>query len=291
MKPLYSAEGAARLETIVRAGVLCVFDFDGTLAPIVAQPDDAHLPTPVRLRLQALQQHAPVAILTGRALSDIDARLDFSADFMIGNHGLEGLPDSAERRSAHQQVCATWRTAVQAALGDSARFESTLLMEDKQVSLSLHYRHARNQAAARQQLLALFDTLTPAPRVIAGKCVFNLLPQGSGDKGTAFEQLMTISGASSAIYVGDDVTDEDVFQLERDDLLSVRIGQTTGSAAPFFLRRHTDILRLLDDLTARLKAFSTALASRSAPEATPVSPTLTETGMHAQGHKNPHRKD
>lgn len=257
MKPLYSAEGAARLDAIVRPGVLCVFDFDGTLAPIVPQPDDAHLPAPVRLRLQALQLHAPVAILTGRALNDIAARLDFNADFMIGNHGLEGLPDSAHRRTGYEQVCNGWRNALQAALADGSRFEPTLLLEDKLISLSLHYRHARNQALARQQLLALFATLSPAPRIIAGKCVFNLLPEGSGDKGTAFEQLMRLSGATSAVYVGDDVTDEDVFQLARDDLLSVRIGQTTGSAAPFFLRRHADILRLIDDLSARLGAFPT----------------------------------
>ncbi len=281
MRPLYSAEGTAHLDAIVRPGVLCVFNFDGTLAPIVPQPDDARLPTPVRLRLQTLQQHAPVAILTGRALSDIGARLDFTADFMIGNHGLEGLPDSVDRRSAYEQVCTTWRSAVQAALADSSRFESTLLLEDKQISLSLHYRHARNQVAARQQLLALFDTLSPAPRIIAGKCVFNLLPQGSGDKGTAFEQLMTLSGATGAIYVGDDVTDEDVFRLARDDLLSVRVGQTTGSAAPFFLRRHADMLRLLDDLTARLKVFRTPHAARTA-----LSPdTAATTARHV--HKHP----
>ena len=283
MKPLFSAEGSACLDAIVRPGVLCVFDFDGTLAPIVPQPDDAHLPAPVRVRLQALQQHAPVAILTGRALSDIGARLDFSADFMVGNHGLEGLPDSADRRDAYAQVCSAWRGRVQAALADASRFEPTLLLEDKEISLSLHYRHARNQAAARQQLLALFETLSPPPRIIAGKCVYNLLPLGSGDKGTAFEQLMTLSGATSAIYVGDDVTDEDVFALVRDDLLSVRVGQTTASAAPFFLRRHADILRLLDDLAARLNASSTRHAGRTVLPAGTVATAIP--------HAQPHAKD
>ncbi|MBC7513916.1 MAG: trehalose-phosphatase [Herminiimonas sp.] len=284
MKPLFSAEGTACLDAIVRPGVLCVFDFDGTLAPIVAQPDDAHLPAPVRERLQTLQQHVPVAILTGRALRDIGSRLDFNADYTIGNHGLEGLPDSTDRRSAYSQVCSAWRGTVQAALADANRFEPTLLLEDKEISLSLHYRHARNQAAARQQLLALFATLSPPPRVIAGKCVYNLLPQGSGDKGTAFKQLMQLSGATSAIYVGDDVTDEDVFALARDDLLSVRVGQTTGSAAPFFLRRHADILRLLDDLAARLKASEISHAAETALPAAAASNSATSLTTHAKDH-------
>ena len=282
MKPLFSAEGTTRLDTIVRPGVLCVFDFDGTLAPIVAQPDDAHLPAPVRLRLQVLQEYVPVAVLTGRALRDISTRLDFSANYTIGNHGLEGLPDSTDRRSAYEQVCSAWRATVQAALAEANRFEPTLLLEDKEISLSLHFRQARNQAATRQQLLALFATLSPPPRVIAGKCVYNLLPQGSGDKGTAFEQLMRLSGASSAIYVGDDVTDEDVFALDRDDLLSVRVGQTTGSAAPFFLRRHADILRLLDDLANRLKLPALSHAGGIAPSAAVAPTSATSLKTHAK---------
>ena len=284
MKPLFSAEGTACLDAIVRPGVLCVFDFDGTLAPIVAQPDDAHLPAPVRVRLETLQQHAPVAILTGRALNDINARLNFKADYMVGNHGLEGLPDSADRRHAYEQVCNGWRSLIQAALTDAGRFEPTLLLEDKEISLSLHYRHARNQAVARQHLLALFESLSPAPRVIAGKCVYNLLPQGSGDKGTAFAHLMHLSGATSAIYVGDDVTDEDVFALAREDLLSVRVGQTTGSAAPFFLRRHADILRLLEELSARLTTPSSnrvgVRAGAAATHVTRLTPPKTSAKEH-----------
>ena len=287
MKTLYSAEGKACLDAIVRPGILCVFDFDGTLAPIVAQPEDAHLPEPVRVRLKGLQQHAQVAILTGRALRDIGDRLDFNAEFTIGNHGLEGLPDSAERRSAYQQVCSAWRNTVRAALADTSRFEPTLLLEDKEISLSLHYRHASNQAAARQQLLALFDVLSPAPRIIAGKCVYNLLPQGSGDKGTAFKQLMSLSGATSAIYVGDDVTDEDVFQLTRTDLLSIRVGQTTGSAAPFFLRRQADVLRLLDDLTARLAAFRKC----NSLQATGSVHSVSTVAPHSTTHDKPHVKE
>src|SRR3569833_1724651 len=93
----------------------------------------------------------------------------------------------------------------------------------------------------------LFSWFEPAPRLEAGKYVFNLVPEGGTNKGGALEVLMAGCGARSAIYVGDDVTDEDVFRLRRDDLLSVRIERATRSAAEFFLERPDDILALLQE--------------------------------------------
>ena len=252
MTPLFSTPGSLRLTTTIQPGVLCVFDFDGTLSPIVAQPAQARLPPEIRKRLLALQKLTPVAILTGRSLADIRDRLGFTTDFVVGNHGLEGLPESAQRRAGFEKICSGWHRSLQQAFVANGKFCPEILMEDKQVSLSIHYRHASDQAAVQHSLQQLFAMLTPAPRIIAGKFVFNLLPEGAGDKGSAFNQLMMLSGAATAIYVGDDVTDEDVFRLARPDLLSVRIGYATDSAAAFFLPHAEDIVRLLDDLICRL---------------------------------------
>lgn len=263
--PLFSAYGAARLEAVVRPEMLCVFDFDGTLAPIVEQPDQATLPMTVRDRLVTLQSMVPVAILTGRALTDIEARFDFKPDFMVGNHGLEGLPDSPRRRAGFAQQCSAWRQQLELAFADHARFDPTLFIEDKGISLSVHYRHVEDAAVMQAALVQLFAALTPAPRIIAGKCVFNLLPQGAGDKGTAFDELMRISGAKTAIYVGDDVTDEDVFRLSRTDLLSIRIGEHHDSAAELMVPEYADILLLLDMLIARLGGQSITRSSTQQP--------------------------
>src|SRR6476646_3521664 len=65
MNPLFSTKGLSRLDAIARPGLLCAFDFDGTLAPIVSQPDMARLPADVLDRLVALSSLAPVAIITG----------------------------------------------------------------------------------------------------------------------------------------------------------------------------------------------------------------------------------
>ena len=278
MTPLYSDTGRARLDAIVRPGVLCVFDFDGTLSPIVPVPDQACLPAPVLARLLALQRQARIAILTGRALADIAPRLDFTPDFLVGNHGLEGLPQTSQQIDHFQQLCSTWHGDVQQALRSGPLADPGVLVEDKLISLSVHYRNVQRHEAVAAALRALFARLTPAPRIIGGKYVFNLLPHAAGDKGTAFEHLMRLAGAPSAVYVGDDVTDEDVFMLHRSDLLSIRIGQSVHSSAEFFLRRHVDIVRLLDDLIQRLAgAAPAAVADHDNPANRANHPPLANT--------------
>jgi trehalose 6-phosphate phosphatase len=250
--PLFCEAGMRRLDDIVRPGLLCVFDFDGTLAPIVTQPDAARLPPDVLQRLTELSAHVPVGILTGRSIADITPRLGFDVEYLVGNHGLEGVPGWEARSDVYAAMCRGWKDALTAALRDP-RFDDGIVLEDKRYSLSVHYRLARDQAEAEGRLQELLHGLQPPPRIVAGKCVFSLMPQDGADKGSAMEELMRISGATGAIYVGDDVTDEDVFRLRRDDLLSVRIEESPDSNAEFFVQNWQDIVPLLDELIERLR--------------------------------------
>jgi trehalose 6-phosphate phosphatase len=253
MTPLFSEAGMRRLDAIVQPGLLCAFDFDGTLAPIVARPDEARLPPEVLQRLTELARYAPIAIITGRSIADITPRLGFDPAYLIGNHGLEGVPGWEARSDAYIAQCADWKEMLSAALQDSSRYDSGIAIEDKRYSLSVHYRHARDPAKAEAQLRDLLPRLEPAPRIVAGKCVFNVVPENGADKGVALEELIRIGGARSVLYAGDDVTDEDVFRLKRDDLLSVRIEQADHSEAEFFLEDWHGILRLLDELIGRFR--------------------------------------
>lgn len=252
---LNTREGMQRLDQAIGQGLLCAFDFDGTLAPIVEQPQDARLPEPTRDQLLALQRHAPVAIITGRALADITPRLGFVPDLLIGNHGLEGVPGARAIAEAehHRAVCTGWRMQLDKLL--AAEYpDPGVQIEDKQYSLSVHYRHAQAAARAEDDLGPLLATLDPAPRLVAGKCVFNLMPPGAGNKGSALERTMEEISGRQAIYVGDDVTDEDVFRMERAEWLSVRIEPSKTSAAPYFLQHIGETPDLLRALIERLAA-------------------------------------
>lgn len=251
MKPLFSDAGRRRLDATVQQRLLCAFDFDGTLAPIVMRPEHARLPRDIMLHLVALAAHAPIAIITGRSVDDIRERLGFAPDFIVGNHGIEGVPGWEKHARRHQAMSASWMNQLSGAL--HGEHHAGIEVEDKRYSLSVHYRMTPDPERSAIALRALFERMQPTPRIVAGKYVFNLVPQDAADKGSALEKLMTISGARSAIYAGDDVTDEDVFRLRRDDVLSARVERATHSAAEFFLERPDDILVLLQELTTRLR--------------------------------------
>jgi trehalose 6-phosphate phosphatase len=255
MTELFSAAGQQALADFVQPGMLCLFDFDGTLSPLVKEPREASLPHAVQQRLHALQQCARVGIVTGRSLEDCRQRLAFSPDHLVGNHGLEGLPDWQQRATEFDAICSGWRFYLADALPE---IDAGIQMEDKRYSLSLHYRHARDRHRARQQLVMLFGQLSPLPRVIPGKCVFSLLPPKAGNKGQAVEQLIALTGAARTLYVGDDVTDEDVFILPRKDLLTVRVGHQRRSAATYAIPDYAAIVPFLDQLLACLQAADNA---------------------------------
>jgi len=187
----------------------------------------------------------PVGIVTGRSLDDLRSRLEFVPDYLIGNHGLEGLPGERRMHAPLVEACGGWRDWLAPRLAD---IDPGIWLEDKHLSLSIHYLKARDPGAAESALSALFARLSPAPRVIPGKCIFSLLPAGRGDKGEAVLQLLRFTGARGALYVGDDVTDEDVFRLRHPDILSVRVEPSVSSAAPWYVADHAAMLPLLEQL-------------------------------------------
>jgi trehalose 6-phosphate phosphatase len=247
MQYLFTPSGLARLCHAVERESLCMFDFDGTLAPIVARPDDAQLSGPVRERMIALCRVGTVGILTGRALDDIRPRLGFTPQYTVGNHGIEGLPGAAMHAAEFGDLCRRWHAALEKMLAEGPA-DPGILIENKGVSLSVHYRLTHEPERSARRLHESFSRLQPVPRVMPGKYVFNLLPQGAADKGSAMIALLAQTGAPGAVYVGDDVTDEDVFRRQRSDILGIRTDYDASSAAEFFLLGQHEMPRLLDEL-------------------------------------------
>ncbi len=235
--------------------MLCAFDFDGTLAPIEVDPGLVYMPAAVARRLDILSSYASIAVVTGRAVADVQARLGFAPSYVVGNHGLEGVPGCVF--DAHfPLLCAEWEKSLHAMLQRHGLASSGVRIENKGCSLSVHYRLARDREYVESQLATLIERLTPAPHLVGGKCVFNLLTAAGMDKGAAVNRLMEDCGAAGALYVGDDVTDEDVFRLRRRDLVTVRVEPATGTCADFFLHHRLGMVQLLDELISRLRRHS-----------------------------------
>ena len=257
MIDLFGAAGLAALDALARRRALYAFDFDGTLAPIVDHPAAARAEASTLDLLRALGRHVPVVLLTGRAVDDLRQRIDFAPSYLIGNHGAEGLPgghdDAHEsQRAAVRGWLAQWAAAIAhepLAAGDEGR----IAVEAKAFSLSIHYRAAFDQDAARRAIANAVARLEPAPRVVGGKCVVNLLPEGAPDKGLALRALVGFENAESAFFVGDDVTDESVFVGAPDDWVTVRVGPTSDSAARYAIDGQGDIDRCLRVVIASIE--------------------------------------
>jgi len=249
----FSAAGLAALRQLRGRRLLAAFDFDGTLAPIALRPEQVVTPPGTRAALDRLRGCCTTAVISGRSRDDVLGRLGVAVDFAVGNHGIDGLP-GAEREAAEcLAVSQGWLAQLRG--GELLRaIDPGLLLEDKGVSLSVHYRQARDAARALVELPSIFAGLLPPPRIVTGKMVFNLLPPAAVDKGTAMLRLLEVSGAEAGLYVGDDVTDEDVFRMHQPDLLTVRVGRDESSRARLYLRAPSEIPRLIDALISELAA-------------------------------------
>jgi trehalose-6-phosphatase len=100
--------------------------------------------------------------------------------------------------------------------------------------------------------LSAIETLVPKPRRITGKCVENLIPEGCLHKGDALLCLMKHAGCHKGFFIGDDVTDEDVFSLDEEHVFTTRIGYSSRSRAKNYLRRLNEVQRVIDFLVSHL---------------------------------------
>jgi trehalose 6-phosphate phosphatase len=221
-----------------RAAVL--LDLDGTLAPIVARPEDSALPERARRALERIAaRYALTAIVTGRP--GLVAREIAGLDGIsyAGNHGFELLrPGAAAAEPA---------PALAGRADDARRFLAgadvgELRTEDKGSIMAVHWRGAADEVAAERQAEALASAAEDAGLAVhRGRMVLEIRPPVDIDKGAAVEALLAGAGVDAALYAGDDRTDLDAFralarlrdagELER----VVRVGVRSAEGPPELL--------------------------------------------------------
>lgn len=247
MRSVFSPGSLKILESFSFTRTLYAFDFDGTLSPIVDEPELAAMKSETAELMSEIARRFPTAIISGRSLQDLRPRIPFKARFLIGNHGLEGLGDSRAALSEASRIRKAWLKELQRHLMPAA-LALGMKLEDKGFSLAIHYRKSRQKKLARKAIADAIRLLSPVPRIIPGKCVVNLIPPGAPHKGVALLELMKACGARAAFYIGDDDTDEDVFSLPDPGIFKVRVGRKRSSSARYYIARQSEMNRLLRNL-------------------------------------------
>lgn len=242
MKRILAASNLEVLAQFAWARAFVALDYDGTLAPIVEDRDRAFMRPRTRTLLGRVADLYPTAIISGRSCSDVASRIEGVAiKHISGNHGLEPTESMGSFESEVADVLPI--------LQEALRGEQGVEIENKRYSLAIHYRRSRRKTDARAAIFAAIARMPKPMRVVLGKLVINVIPEKAPHKGDALVALRDRECADIALYVGDDVTDEDVFQLDQPGrLLCIRVGVSRKSAAPWCLRDQQEIDSLLETL-------------------------------------------
>ncbi len=185
------------------------FDLDGTLVDLVDVPAEVQVDGGLRRQLTALHQATggAMALISGRTLRDLDALFPGVQLPAAGQHGLERR--GAEGRTVRHQPPPGLEEARRILASGDPRLE----LEDKGLSLALHYRRAPGLGRYADQLVrTAAASAGPGYAVLQGKDIVELKPAGQ-DKGVAVREFLDEPPfrGRRPIFLGDDVTDEDGF--------------------------------------------------------------------------------
>jgi alpha,alpha-trehalase len=201
---------------------LAVFlDYDGTLTPIVALPSQAVLSNATRGQLARLAAVYPAAVISGRDRADVEAMVGLAGIYYAGSHGFDiSRPDGG-----HEERGAEFRPALEAAADELEQRISTIdgsWVERKRYAVAVHFRQSAAEAEALiRTAIEEVAAAHPELRLAGGKKIFELRPDIEWDKGKALLHLLGVMGLDgndvTALYIGDDETDEDAFRVLAED--------------------------------------------------------------------------
>jgi trehalose 6-phosphate phosphatase len=234
-------------------------DFDGTLTPLVDDPGTVYLPDQMQrvLRALAAQPRVTLAVVSGRQRADVQARVGIPGIIYAGNHGLEISGDGF--LFVEPQALAYREALEGVALGIGAQLDAIegAFVEDKGLTLSVHYRQAALacEAAVRR---AVEDALAAARQPLSltvGAMVFEIGPRVHWHKGSALEWIRQRIAQRDvlALFVGDDATDERAFAALKDGI-TVKVGSSNATAAQYLVESPADVRRFLEWLAELLRA-------------------------------------
>ena len=195
-------------ELVSRQRVGLVTDMDGTISYITEKPEDAVVTPRNHELLQALNEKLTlVAIVSGRAVHSVTARMALPGVTYIGNHGLERCVNGQVK---HNFDIDQYLPALAASVMELEEISlDGVQIEDKGVTVTLHYRQTENTEEVRDLLYPLVKKIASKEGLafFEGRMIFELRPPVKADKGIAFENLVHEFSLDSVIYVGDDTTD------------------------------------------------------------------------------------
>lgn len=252
-QPLFDQWAVVRRRLRAARHLAVFLDFDGSLVPLRAHPEQVWLDDSGQRLLRRLARHPRVTLvlISGRRRADLRRRVNVPAARYLGLHGWE-RGDGASTRPGTRKLMRVARRM----LAERLHSLPSIWIEDKGPAFGVHYRGASVSAArrTRQIVRETLEWLEPDLRVLAGRKVWEVLPQELRGKGVAVCRLLEeLPRPTLSIFIGDDVSDERAFAALRGEL-TVRVGGPRRTRAHFRLRNPVEVRSFLEKLELEMTA-------------------------------------
>lgn len=237
--------------------IIMFLDYDGTLTPIVKRPKEALISKDTRNLLDRLSKspRCRLAIISGRALRDIKNKIRLNNIIYSGNHGLEIEGPKIRFKSPVSLEYKTTLKRIKNYLSKRLISIKGVFLEDKGLSLSLHYRLVdKKQIPLVKNIFHEATTIyliRNKIKIKPGKMVLQIMPAIEWDKGKVVlwllnRQRFILKGNNIfPVYIGDDVTDEDAFGVLKNKGLTVFVGRPKASQAKYYLKNSKEVMGFL----------------------------------------------
>jgi trehalose 6-phosphate synthase/phosphatase len=251
LRPVDSVRNKLHPWLAKRPTAVLFFDYDGTLTPIVTRPENAVLSSRAKKLLSRAMRtsNLDIAIVSGRALADVKEMVGIPGLTYVGNHGFEIEGPGIE---FHHEALQRFQKAVEAAARELQKIDvDGLWVERKGATVTVHLREVAPDQSVAAQRRAAAALRGHKLRVTTGKGIVEGRPPIDWNKGYAVLHVLAVrhgvdwTSRVRALYVGDDVTDEDAFRSLRGMGRSIRVGPATHTEADFALPDPAAVIELL----------------------------------------------
>lgn len=247
-------------EKLINKTVVLFLDFDGTLTPIVDTPNRANLSCETKEILEKLvkKENCKLIIISGRALQDLKEKIRIKDIVYVGNHGLEIEGPKIKFESKIPMHFKDCLNEIKLALKNKLSNIKGILIEDKGLSISLHYRMVSDSDLELME--KIFKEVIQSYviknkiKICLGKKVFEIRPPASWDKGKislwllAREKFIIRDSDIEPVYIGDDITDEDAFSVLKNNEFTIFVGKQKESSAKYYLKNTEEVKGFLNIL-------------------------------------------
>ncbi|CAG4997469.1 hypothetical protein DYBT9275_01782 [Dyadobacter sp. CECT 9275] len=230
------------------------FDYDGTLAPIVADPSKAIVAEELKQLISEIAGTDTVVIISGRDRHFLDHLFAGLPVYIVAEHGALSKARGSAEWKLNESYEENWKDSIRVILDMYAKRCPGAFVEEKETSLAWHYRTADDEEyatrRAQELLWQLKNYIQPelSLQIIDGNKVVEV-KKTAYNKGTAAKELVEAGDYDFIFAIGDDTTDEDMFLALPPSSFTIKIGDDL-SAAKNHIRNQAEVYHFLNELVS-----------------------------------------